>query len=295
MTTPGTHIRNGNIAGTPERLSENAVKVLDAIFRNAASVSLEEIAEKTSLPKDDVIRHTKLLIDIGLLHINSKFPAFPNAGWRVAMKTTKHQQMMAIFQASGWLDEMTEMTRTLLNGYFPVGLDLEGKGIQNNNGRSYPVGDGAMLINEYLEYKPETAELMAKWKEMKPFQPKEFNEENKDLKAKKFKWLNDKLSIIYGITPPKVVIGVMSEESWGTEGSSTTSSFNRSSNTITLDGKFSVVTFLHEYGHARGFDEIDAILWSSNLYKRTFPVLFTRIQMGGDSHVMIPRRDDFEG
>ena len=43
---------------------------------------------------------------------------------------------------------------------------------------------------------------------------------------------------------------------------------------ITLVGKLSVVTYLHEFGHALGCDERRACDWSINLFRRCFPRSF---------------------
>jgi hypothetical protein len=54
---------------------------------------------------------------------------------------------------------------------------------------------------------------------------------------------------------------------------------------IALRGKLSVVTFLHEFGHARGFGERQACRWSLNLFRRCFPRSFARCTACG--HVLL--------
>ena len=51
--------------------------------------------------------------------------------------------------------------------------------------------------------------------------------------------------------------------------------YSRATNTIVL-GTLSVVTLLHEFGHARGFDERQTCGWSINLFRRVFPRSFER-------------------
>ena len=53
---------------------------------------------------------------------------------------------------------------------------------------------------------------------------------------------------------------------------------------ITL-GKFSVVTLLHEFAHARGMDERGACTWSINLFRRVFPRSWSRCRFAG--HVVL--------
>jgi hypothetical protein len=49
-----------------------------------------------------------------------------------------------------------------------------------------------------------------------------------------------------------------------------------------LRGKLSVVSYLHEAAHAFfGRSERRACKWSVNLFKRTFPVLFSRCAQDG--------------
>ena len=53
---------------------------------------------------------------------------------------------------------------------------------------------------------------------------------------------------------------------------------------ITMRGRLSVVTFLHEFAHALGKDERGACRWSINLFRRVFPRQYARLQ--ADGHVL---------
>lgn len=57
-------------------------------------------------------------------------------------------------------------------------------------------------------------------------------------------------------------------------------------NTIVL-AKLSVVTLLHEFAHARGFDERRACRFSLNLFRRVFPRSFARCRFEG--HMLVAR------
>ena len=61
-------------------------------------------------------------------------------------------------------------------------------------------------------------------------------------------------------------------------GDSTKSYYNRSSHTIHMTGKLSVITALHEFAHAMGRNEGGAVKWSVNLYRVTFPRLFASME-----------------
>ena len=51
--------------------------------------------------------------------------------------------------------------------------------------------------------------------------------------------------------------------------------------TVVLVGKFSVITFLHEFGHLLGGDETEAVRWSINLFKKIFPRSFSQLTESG--------------
>lgn len=56
--------------------------------------------------------------------------------------------------------------------------------------------------------------------------------------------------------------------------------------TVTLVGKYSVITFLHEFAHlAFGASETKAVAWSINLFKIIFPRSFSRLDESG--HTLI--------
>jgi hypothetical protein len=50
---------------------------------------------------------------------------------------------------------------------------------------------------------------------------------------------------------------------------------------ITMRGKLSVVTYLHEFAHALGRDERGACRWSLNVFRRVFPAQFARLRTDG--------------
>jgi len=65
-------------------------------------------------------------------------------------------------------------------------------------------------------------------------------------------------------------------------GDSGSSSFCSISRTITMRGKLSVITFLHEFAHALLPDtgEEGARKWSLTLFKKVYPRAFERLEMG---------------
>lgn len=281
----GTHIRQNRISGDVSSLNQKAIKVLGAIKFNSSSITREEIMEKVGLPIEDVNRQVKLLLSLRLIQNNRMFPQFPNEGWRVYTNLDDHNKIIKILRDHNLWDEASNKTKEVLGGYYPTGMALEGLGVQPFNNRSYPE---SVLINEDLYYRPETIEMMKKFRdEIKPFRPKEYSLENIKEREKKWEWLAKQISTIYQYPTPKVLVGNITERSWVTDGSSSSSSYNRMNNVITINGKFSLITFLHEISHSRGFDEVDAILWSTNLFKRIFPVSFSRLAGEDGSHVLV--------
>ena len=176
-------------------------------------------------------------------------------------------------------------TRDMLQGYYPTGMALEGTGRLRSNGRWYPPD---VPVDDDLVYKPETMAVMADLRDNgHPFQPREYSPEAVQEKLVKFTTLGNKLADIYGIARPNIRTGHITAETWNRPGASYHSSYNRATHTITIDGTFSLTTFLHEFSHSRGMDETDAQLWAVNLFKRIFPVSYRRLV--GSGHTLIRR------
>jgi hypothetical protein len=96
----------------------------------------------------------------------------------------------------------------------------------------------------------------------------------------KFRRLNRHLAAAYGIARPRLVFAGVEA---GTP--SGRSNYRPATHTITLAGTLSVVTYLHEFGHARGFDERQTCRWSINLFRRCFPRSFARCRAVGHTLV----------
>ena len=285
------HSRTGRVSGAG-RLNNKAVKVLAFVKFSPSSVSREDIIENTSLSAIEVERQINLLAQLGLISFNSRFPQFPQQGWMVYTKQDKHTVIVNLLRQHGVEDPRTTRTREMLGDYYPTGFELDKKGVQPDRGRTYT--QGHPIIPE-LEFRKETLDIMKKFRdEIKPFRPKEYSLEAVEEKKKKWKWFVEKMNANYEINPT-IEFGVFSEDSWYRDGSSAnddngqSSYYDRVNNKLYITGKFSIVTLLHEYGHSKGFDEVDAIIWSINLGMRVFPVTFNRLlkNSDGDSHMLI--------
>ena len=99
----------------------------------------------------------------------------------------------------------------------------------------------------------------------------------------KFKWLHEKLNEIYGLSV-RFVSEVRKPYTF-----SGNSYYDPYSKTITLMGRYSVITFLHEWGHALDLSpkwhnklpmhgEYWAVAFSVTLFKHVFPEKYARLR-----------------
>ena len=95
-------------------------------------------------------------------------------------------------------------------------------------------------------------------------------------RKRKFRDLNRNLSTACDIVEPKLVFAHLNG------GSSGASHYVPRDHRIVIVGKLSVVTFLHEFGHALGYGEREACRWSINLFRKCFPRQYSRLIHVGD-------------
>lgn len=108
----------------------------------------------------------------------------------------------------------------------------------------------------------------------------------------KFRQLHTDLCRNYSVNPALVISGDGTGDSGG-------SSFQPGTNVITLTGRLSVITYLHEIGHVlKGHSEFEACRWSLRLFQRCFPRSFARLRWEGHvgrSTVASPDQDRLGG
>jgi len=99
----------------------------------------------------------------------------------------------------------------------------------------------------------------------------------------KFARLNAALANAYGLSEPVLRFeGIPSRGSGSFSGASTCRrGAPGEPAVITMRGRLSVVTYLHEFAHALGRDESGACRWSVNLFRRVFPEQFARLRTDG--------------
>lgn len=134
------------------------------------------------------------------------------------------------------------------------------------------------VLDDNIDYKEGTHQAIKRFKVTKPYRG------TKSEMQGKFRQLCDDLSKIYEIETPQIAF---------------VKEFNPSSvyfpvgNLIVLREQFnhtySVVVFLHEYGHALKKDERETCRWSINLYRKHFPKSFAKLKTSdreGTGHLL---------
>jgi hypothetical protein len=123
-----------------------------------------------------------------------------------------------------------------------------------------------------MKYKREVVRAVLDFKRTRPWRG------SLEERKAKFGQLHQTLCQIYAKSTA-LVFEVSNSESSGN------SHFIPAEDKITLVGKLSFVTYLHEFAHALGKDERGACLWSVNLFVKCFPRQFARCRAEG--HMLI--------
>jgi len=135
------------------------------------------------------------------------------------------------------------------------------------------------VLDDNMSFKPAALRAVRAFAKSKPWRGD--IDERKD----KLRGLNEALAAAYEMPKPDVVFG----QSDG--GSSGGSYYHPTRHQIVLNGRLSVVTYLHEFAHSRGRGERDACRWSVNIFKRCFPRSFARLVHQGH---MLVRPEEIE-
>ena len=140
------------------------------------------------------------------------------------------------------------------------------------------------VVDESMRFRASALRAVRRFAEANPWRGT--IDERKD----KFLQLNRSLADAYNIDVPNLRFGIIDGTSSGG------SHYIPARHRIVLVGKLSVVTYLHEFAHARGMGERGACRWSINLFRRCFPNQYARLV--GRGHMLIKpatiRRDDVQ-
>lgn len=133
------------------------------------------------------------------------------------------------------------------------------------------------VIDDRMRFNPAALRAVRSFARSKPWRG------DIDSRKEKFHRLNHDLAEAYSMPEPDLSFGVI-------DGSDSGSSYyHPTRHQIVLNGRLSVMTYLHEFGHARGMDEGDACRWSINLFRRCFPQSFSRLIQRG--HMLVRVED----
>jgi hypothetical protein len=127
-----------------------------------------------------------------------------------------------------------------------------------------------MDLNKAKELEEKTLAVMTEFKNMNLWQGK--IRERKE----KLAWLNGKFNEIF---TKNIILNFDIPTHFSEWGSSGGSDYNLTTNTITLRGRISLITFLHEYAHALGLNDLLAQEFATSLFKKVFPEKWTTLQV----------------
>jgi hypothetical protein len=129
------------------------------------------------------------------------------------------------------------------------------------------------VVDADMRFKPAALRAVRRFAQSNPWRG------SLDERKQELSTLNRALATAYGIDEPTLHFGRIDGSSSG--GSYYVPPLHQ----ITLVGKLSVVTYLHEFAHARGMGERGACRWSINLFRRVFPRQYARLV--GRGHMLI--------
>lgn len=150
------------------------------------------------------------------------------------------------------------------------------------NRANYPA-TVAEVIDDSITYKPAALAAVRAFARSKPWRG------TASERIAKVIQVNSDLAAAYSIPVPQLFFMDLADGLLNPPptppGSSGSSFYRPSDHSITLTGKLSVVTYLHEFGHALGKDERQTCRWSLNLFKRCFPRSYARLRPMG--HMLV--------
>ena len=136
------------------------------------------------------------------------------------------------------------------------------------------------VLNDRATYNPAALRAVREFARSKPWRG------SHTARVVKFQTLHRALSNAYAIVQPELRFEPLNRGS---------SYYQPGTNAIVLCGRLSVVTYLHEFGHARGFDERQTCRWSINLFRRCFPRSYASCRHDGHMLVSNSNHSNNEG
>jgi len=126
------------------------------------------------------------------------------------------------------------------------------------------------ILDPEMKFKQAALRALRNFRDAKPWSGTEKE------RMTKFRDVIRDLAAAYGIEPPQIdFTGVDPAKDSGA------SAYIPAFHAIYLRGRLSVVTLLHEFGHALGKGEWGATKWSVNMYRRIWPREFAKCRADG--------------
>jgi hypothetical protein len=136
------------------------------------------------------------------------------------------------------------------------------------------------MLEENVKYRVGTISALKAFKRVhKTERPGMTFEEIMDERLKGMQELAKAFAEAYNVPVP-----VVRAQNIRPDGLSTISNYCPATRTITMVGKLSIITFLHEFAHHLYIfsGEHKARVWSINLFKRVYPKAFDKLRMAND-------------
>ncbi len=125
----------------------------------------------------------------------------------------------------------------------------------------------AEILRDDIKFHPKTLAAIARFKVSRPYKGTVRE------RAEKVFALYTELADVYKIPVPSLQISAIPNDPfcW----------YRRDIHRIQLNDKMSIVTALHEFGHAIGKDERQTCMWSINLFRMFFPKQYAKLEPKG--------------
>jgi hypothetical protein len=132
------------------------------------------------------------------------------------------------------------------------------------------------FIDDSLRFPRETMNAVRIFARQKPWRG------TREERIEKFRALHKRLCAVYSLSTKLQIVG-------GDGPTSVYSHYQRRKDTIVLQGRLSVVTYLHLFAYAIDCRGGEVVKWSVNLFKRRFPISFSRCRFVG--HLLVRKTE----
>jgi len=196
-------------------------------------------------------------------------------------------QLNVCSECNGDLDECScnDNTSVVNNGTGRSSGDITNITSAMMESNAYPETVEEVLDDE-IKYRRGVIPALKGWKSLKLWGSK-----TNQMRLDGLIVLAEQLASLYDIAVPTVVVDGIDLDAIIRDtkmNPSDSSSYSPGSHTITMRGNLSIITFLHEFGHALGKNEKKTCRWSINLFKKVFPKQYNKLDH--KQHTLVRQR-----